>query len=285
MNGIVYMNSSDDSKRKTSISRRNVLLSSGSIALTTSLAGCGSTSTDGTTNVDSSPSDRLQEIPIEQDTLERYDLRTITGSQATVSYWANILLYSDTKTEQKIKELTLNEFTQSPARILGTIYVQLEGFGSGFVVNQFQGEITNQIANQFEPQLDSFGVQNVTEVQESDYSKEYRGEIDLGTFTLPKDELPIDTEVTIDGGTITIEAGFDIWDSDGAIIGFMWVEPVGEYSNDIDPISVSGELGEGVDVDPQLTLDFAEYQSVSRKDFEEATRNANPTQIESDSES
>jgi hypothetical protein len=160
------------------VTRRDVLATSSALAVA-SLAGCAAI--DDYPNEDVTTGARLW-LPIDHPSLEEYDTKTIDGSIATVEYNTNIILYNDVDLEQLLVERTGGHFTKSPARILGTIYVQTSGFGSS-LANRATGQVRDRLGTELREEMRAYGIVNVTETETGDSTRrEYSGEVPIKDF-------------------------------------------------------------------------------------------------------
>jgi hypothetical protein len=234
------------------------------------LAGCGSSSED--TTIPEETTEKYIVLP-ENDGLDQYDQITEGGEIATINWSGNILLYEDTNVVDEINQLTLGSFSQSPARVVGTIYIEIDGLGSSLVDKE---KVEDEIAEIFQQELESFGINRITETT-SDASREYAGRIQLDEFTVPSSELPGTEPLTIDPDPINITAGFDVYptESNNKFKGHLWISPEA-YRMELPPLSITGELNEGIDAYPQLSLNFGKYSSIKRSELAEQVKNASP---------
>lgn len=247
-------------KRET-ISRRKVLASSVAVS-TVSLSGCGGDAPTGSRNTG-------KWIPVKNSELKPYMTESVTGSRGPVNYTANILLYEDIQMKQKLRSLTLGQFS-SESRILGSIYIQFSGFGSG-IASQLQNKIESQIDSELKNTLSDFGVMNLSEIEDTEYSREYEGEIEIGTITVPSQNLPEGTEeISFEPDPVTVSVGFDLLQrKDSNIPGIIWIEPKKEYSQSVPDISLTGTESDGLNISPYFELTFEEYKSLSLVELEQ----------------
>lgn len=212
------------------VTRRDVLATSSALA---SFAGCAAI--DEYTNEDVKTGARPW-LPIDHPSLEEYDTRTTDGRIATVEYNTNLILYNGVDLEQVLVERTAGHFNESPARILGTIYVQTSGFGSS-LVNRAARQIRDQLETELRKEMRAYGIVNVTETETGDSTRrEYSGEVPI------KDFHGFDGDVDGDGltglqdsfedvaGQMYCGFGLQVDEQDSsALRGFLWIQPTGTY--------------------------------------------------------
>lgn len=206
------------------LTRRDVLATSSTLAVA-SLAGCAAI--DGFRGEDVEPGPRLW-LPLDHPSLEEYDTETIDGRIATVDYRINVLLYNDAHLERTLRERTDGGFTHSPARILGTIYVQTDGGGSGFV-NRALEQLRDQLETVLRGEMRDYGITEIARRETDDpTTREYRGVVAVGDVFRHDD---VD-EVIDDVPPIEMRCGFGLEtspDDDTTLRGSLWIQPTGTY--------------------------------------------------------
>jgi hypothetical protein len=211
------------------VTRRDVLATSSALAVA-SLAGCAAI--DDYPNEDVTTGARLW-LPIDHPSLEEYDTKTIDGSIATVEYNTNIILYNDVDLEQLLVERTGGHFTKSPARILGTIYVQTSGFGSS-LANRATGQVRDRLGTELREEMRAYGIVNVTETETGDSTRrEYSGEVPIKDFHSFDGDGLTDLQDSFEdvAGQMYCGFGLRVDEQDrSALRGFLWIQPTGTYS-------------------------------------------------------
>jgi len=211
------------------VTRRDVLATSSALAVA-SLAGCAAI--DDYPNEDVTTGARLW-LPIDHPSLEEYDTKTIDGSIATVGYNTNITLYNDVDLEQLLVERTGGHFTKSPARILGTIYVQTSGFGSS-LANRATGQVRDRLGTELREEMRAYGIVNVTETETGDSTRrEYSGEVPIKDFHSFDGDGLTDLQDSFEdvAGQMYCGFGLQVDERDSsALRGFLWIQPTGTYS-------------------------------------------------------
>lgn len=259
------------------ITRRKLLAATGTLAAT-SLAGCSEANT-GENNEDvqqNTTGRKVIRLPQEYD-LELFDTISITGEQAHFTWYANILLYSDPAVSEKVKEYTLGQFDQEPMRLVGTIFIGIDGFGSGIAADfaDALNVIEPKIEEEFRKELENFGVENVSQTG----SGSFDGELILPEFTIDSFETPGETEeITFTPEPVEIDAGYDLDKTDDTFKGGLYIQPE-NYSTELDTISISSKVGEGIDVDPTLNLPFDKYFTLTAEELQEVVEETEPETV------
>lgn len=250
-----------------STSRRKLLQAIGSAGVMGSLAGCN----DSVQATSASP----QYIHLEGGQyadLEQYDSMNTTVNKDVVSYSANVLLYADTAVEHRVNELTMGSFDKSPQRVIGTVFIQSSGIASS-ITGAIMGQVQSQVATQFKNQLQSFGIENMQ--VETDTSSEYKV---TGTVSIPSFEMNImeGISVSLAPQPLQIEAGFELKMSENNnIVGVLWINPQ-NYAHEFEKKSLTSDTSEGINVTPEVILNFKEYYSVSKSEVSKTVQNTQP---------
>lgn len=217
------------------VTRRDVLAASSTLAVA-SLSGCAAI--DKGTNEDIKTGARLW-LPLDHPSVEEYDTRTIDGSIATVSYRINILLYYDIDLEQTLRERTDGGFTHSPARILGTIYIQTDGVGSSFI-DRAAEQLREQVEIALQGEMRKYGITEVARRETDDpTTREYRGVVAVGDVFQHEG---VDDEALEEIPPIEMRCGFELGMSPEAntnLRGSLWIQPTGTY--EVNQIRTDGE--------------------------------------------
>lgn len=184
-------------------------------------------------------------------------------------------LYEDVAVRNKIEELTLGEFDKNiPFRIVGPTYVDISsnsGILSGamdLAESQIESQVDSQFSQQLETQLDEFGISNIEKTTDEPLHKEYTGEIVIPPIDI-SDEIPAEEEVIIEPDPAEIHAGYQLYNISDSLdfIGILWIEPEDTYTHDVKEISVSGSDDDGLNIDPEVTLNFGEYATTPVSEF------------------
>jgi hypothetical protein len=209
-----------DSQRVT---RRDVLATTSALAVA-SLAGC--VALGDYTNEDIKTGARLW-LPLDHPSLEEYDTKTIDGRIATVSYRTNIILYSDTTLEETLTERTDENFTKSPTRILGTIYIQTDGFGSS-LADRATSQLRDRLDTAIRQEMESYGVENIS--RESTEEPEYKYVATIPVQHLINNDGLDDTQLD-SLGEVRMHCGLEITPEQNSnnFRGFLWIQPTGTY--------------------------------------------------------
>ena len=223
------------SNGRLTVTRRDVLAISSTLAVA-SLAGCAAI--DGGTNEDIKTGARLW-LPLDHPSVEEYDTRTIDGRIATVSYRTNILLYNDIGLEQTLRERTDGGFTHSPARILGTIYIQTDGVGSRFI-DRAAEQLREQVETALQEEMRNYGITEIARQETGNpTTREYRGVVAVGDVFQHDD---VDDEALEAIPPIEMRCGFELRRSPEAstnLRGSLWIQPTGTY--EVRQIRTDGE--------------------------------------------
>jgi hypothetical protein len=207
------------------VTRRGVLAASSTLAVA-SLAGCAAI--DDYTNEDIKTGARLW-LPLDHPSVEEYDSRTIDGSIATVSYRINILLYNDIDLEQTLEDRTAGGYTHSPARILGTIYIQTDGDGTRFTSSAAE-QLRERLETVLREEMRNYGITDIAREETDDpVSREYRGVV-VSEYVSDSDD--VDDDALEEIPPIEMRCGFELGsdpDADANLRGSLWIQPTGTY--------------------------------------------------------
>lgn len=239
------------------VDRRTVLSQAAAVGLVGSLAGCADTASAQSRHEAPQVNEELLDgwvqlgDPVE-DTIEK------TG----VSAYTTTLLYRNEALEQQVSELVLGELSQPLSAFFMTKAV-VSGVASGALKPIV---VQRAVHPEIISQLDGFGVELSESARTLDggllsaQTVVYDGSV---TVDAQQASIPLPDGSTeqfeIPSAALSVELRYSVWESGEDIMIAGGLYPVSNYAPQIEPISLTGVPGEGVDVTVDVALPFETY--------------------------